>query len=364
MSSNLQDAGFNFPLDFPNDRIHYSGKDGPLFDNDVQAALESLLYSITVILGLPTTGASAFAILSGFPVVGNSSGNNIFGPGIVYMCGQIYYSNVNISASQYIAGYSLPVASQPYSDTVSRYTYEIFYAQPSAIQWQEMPVFLNNMDQYRLNLNILNASITTLNNNITAVNNNITAITDNYGHSAGNVPIIGASDLVASQPLLTDANQKITSGTFGKDSGDVLKVGGATLDVDTPLSVDSSGNVQTLISSLASPPNSTTNNFASGISGSGVVDLITVLNGNKMALLYIGFTAVSTVGYQATLTIQKNGETNNNNNINLYSTVSTAGNPGFYYGQVWCPTDAFGQINIYAYSNIAVLNYFIVQAYI
>ena len=76
-------------IQFPNNRLTYTGQQGPVYDNDGQNAINNLYAAINMLLGLSSTG---FAILSGFAVTGYVEGNNTYGSGYFYLNGVIYYS--------------------------------------------------------------------------------------------------------------------------------------------------------------------------------------------------------------------------------------------------------------------------------
>ena len=172
-------------IQFPNNRLTYTGKQGPVYDNDGQNAINGLFSAINMLLGLSPTG---FAILSGFAVAGNTGGNNIFGAGYFYLNGIVYYSST-ITAGQCLVPTITQINNAQFSDGVSRYTYQTYGSTNSnTATGSTSPLFTNNMDSYRLNLTVLNNLITALQSSVSslssgkadkvsgAINNNFAAL--------------------------------------------------------------------------------------------------------------------------------------------------------------------------------------------
>ena len=153
-------------IQFPNNRLTYTGKQGPVYDNDGQNAINGLFSAINMLLGLSPTG---FAILSGFAVVGNTGGNNIFGPGYFYLNGIVYYSST-ITEGQCLVPNITQINNAQFSDGVSRNTYQIYDSTTSnTVTGSTSPLFTYNMDSYRLNLTVLNNLITALQSSVSSL---------------------------------------------------------------------------------------------------------------------------------------------------------------------------------------------------
>jgi hypothetical protein len=298
-------------IQFPNNRLTYTGKKGPVYDNDGQNAINNLYSAVNMLLGLSPTG---FAILSGFVY---SSGS--YGSGYFYLNGFIYYFAGGITSGQCLVPNVTQINNVQFSDGISRNTYEVYGSTTSnTATGSTSPLFTNNMDSYRLNLTVLN--------------NLLQSIINNIGSASGNIPLIGSSALNNNSAVVTDG----------------------------------SGYLKTNSNSQASPAMTTSNNFVSLFHGGnpGIINLSSAVPANKLAIIYIYFTSVSTSGFVGTMTIQKNGETNNNNNINLYTDPGNGTNGGAWTGQIFCFVDANSKINIASFANIGSVVYFIIQGYI
>jgi hypothetical protein len=133
---------------FPFNRKTYPGIKGPLFDDEIQNAMNGLYTLANAILGL---GPSDFAILSGFSYTSGSPGH--YSGGLVYMSGKIYYSVGGVNVGQYLAPITTSIENKPHGDGVSRDTYEEYLADFSNIPATGgSPIFTTNMDAYRLSI--------------------------------------------------------------------------------------------------------------------------------------------------------------------------------------------------------------------
>lgn len=140
-------------IQFPNKRIQVDGVKNPLFVSDIYNANSSLYEGMKQLLGL---GNTDFAILSGCEY----DGINSYSAGIIYLNGE-FYNCLPISAGDYAAGGTVGGISKPFSDNVSRETYNLYVAfgTPSSSPTTS-PQFTGSMDEYRLNLDFLRQSIT------------------------------------------------------------------------------------------------------------------------------------------------------------------------------------------------------------
>lgn len=137
-------------MDFPNNRLTYSGKKGPIFDDEIQNALNGLYKSVNLLLGL---GPTDFAILSGFTYTPGTPGS--YSGGFVYMSGVIYYCDAGVNVGQYLIPSISQIENKPHSDGVSRYVYQVFYAVASNTSGSGgSPIFTTTMDNYRLNISL------------------------------------------------------------------------------------------------------------------------------------------------------------------------------------------------------------------
>jgi len=197
---------------------------------------------------------------------------------------------------------------------------------------------------------------------------NEAVVTDNNGNlqsqpigaNAGNIPEVGLAGLNDNAAVVTDNTGKLITNAIGASAGMIPKVGGTGLGNNLPVVTDNSGNITTQ-NSNAQPPNTTLNDFGAAVNSAGPghsVNLGTAVPANKLAIISIGF--ISTSGSLGAFVIAKNGETNDNNHINLYS---PAGAGNWWTGQVLCFVDNNSEIEIDQFSGIAV-QYFIVQGYL
>jgi hypothetical protein len=132
-------------MDFPNNRLTYTGIQGPLFDDEIQNALNALYKGMNTILGF---GATDFKILSGFVYTAGSPGS--YTGGIVYMSGQIYYCAAGLNEGQYLIPNISQIESKPHKDGVNRNTYQVYYAVSSNTSGAGgSPIFSGNMNSYR-----------------------------------------------------------------------------------------------------------------------------------------------------------------------------------------------------------------------
>ena len=184
-------------IQFPNNRLTYTGQQGPVYDNDGQNAINNLYAAINMLLGLSSTG---FAILSGFAVTGNVGGNDTFGPGYFYLNGVVYYS-AGVSAGQCLVPSITQINNALFADGNLRYTYEIYNSVTSNTATSATsPLLTNNIDPYRLNLTVLNTLFNDLNENLITTIYNVGLKADKViGGASGNfVALNGSGDIVDS----------------------------------------------------------------------------------------------------------------------------------------------------------------------
>ena len=142
-------------MDFPNNRLVYTGVEGPLFDNESKNALDALYKAVNMILGL---GASGFAILSGFVYTSGSPGH--YTGGLVWIDDVIYYCPGGINVGQYLVPGTSGVEYKPHKDGINRNTYQIFYAVASD-GYGASPQFTTNMDSYRWDMSYVKSQAIT-----------------------------------------------------------------------------------------------------------------------------------------------------------------------------------------------------------
>jgi hypothetical protein len=324
-------------IQFPNNRLTYTGKQGPVYDNDGQNAINNLYSAVNMLLGLSPTG---FAILSGFIY---SSGS--YGSGYFYLNGVIYYFAGSITSGQCLVPNVTQINNAEFSDGVLRNTYQIFGSTTSSTaSGSSSPLFTSNMDSYRLNLTVLN--------------NLILSIINNIGSGAGNIPIVGAAGLNDNAAVVTDSTGKLITNAIGVSPGMIPKVGGAGgLGDNLPVVTDGVGCLTTNSNSQASPA-TIPNNFNTQALAGGVIDLSTAVPPNKLAIIHIQFT--STSGLTGGMILSKNGESNANNKIYLNAAATGAQ----WYGQVLCFVDNASKINVSVVTGISEIDHFHVQGYI
>jgi hypothetical protein len=131
-------------IQFPNNRLTYTGKAGPIFDTDIENLTQNLLQMVNILLGLPSNG---FAILQGFTYASGA-----YSSGFVYMNGVIYYCT-GLVENKYLAPNPTGAFSKLHNDLVSRNTYTIYNAVQNDTAVGGMPQFVGNMDQYRISIN-------------------------------------------------------------------------------------------------------------------------------------------------------------------------------------------------------------------
>ena len=214
-------------IQFPNNRLTYTGKQGPVYDNDGQNAINGLFSAINMLLGLSPTG---FAILSGFVY---SSGS--YGSGYFYLNGVIYYFAGGITSGQCLVPNITQINNAQFSDGVSRNTYQIFGSTTSSTaSGSTSPLFTSNMDSYRLNLTVLNNLISALQSSVSgltsskadkvsgATNNNFAALNGSgdlidSGDNAASFDAAGAASTAQSAAIA--AAEAYTDGKFGSGVG-------------------------------------------------------------------------------------------------------------------------------------------------
>jgi hypothetical protein len=142
-------------IPFPNERIVYETEGNPTFITDITNTGQSLLTAMKAMYGL---GDTNFAIISGF-----EQGYHVFSPGVFYLDGNFYYTEIDTPENYYLT----PDITQDYSkvfpsDNISRYTYNLYKAVPSITPYGSCPIFNTNIvdiESYRLTFRSLKAAI-------------------------------------------------------------------------------------------------------------------------------------------------------------------------------------------------------------
>jgi hypothetical protein len=134
---------------FPNKRIEYAGVGNPRFVSDIVNLNETLIEAILALIGNPTGN---FAIISGFVFNG---GTNQYSPGLCYMDGVLYYTTTNLNGGKYLTPNVLSSLPKIFEDSTTKNTYTLYNAIESNTQYSTMPIFNWTMDEYRLNLSLL-----------------------------------------------------------------------------------------------------------------------------------------------------------------------------------------------------------------
>jgi len=137
-------------IQFPNNRLMPASLGKPVFATDIQNNTENLLEAMNILLGLPASGGTAFAILSGLTY---NESEGTYDPGYVYMNGVIYYSADIIYDPCYLVPNVTDTESKLHNPDGNSYnTYRIYYAISSSSPSGGMPQFTGSMDQYRLSI--------------------------------------------------------------------------------------------------------------------------------------------------------------------------------------------------------------------
>jgi len=137
-------------IQFPNNRLTPPALGKPVFATDIQNNTENLLEAMNILLGLPASGGTAFAILSGLTY---NESEGTYDPGYVYMNGVIYYSADIIYDPCYLVPNVTDTESKLHNPDGNSYnTYRIYYAISSSSPSGGMPQFTGSMDQYRLSI--------------------------------------------------------------------------------------------------------------------------------------------------------------------------------------------------------------------
>jgi microcystin-dependent protein len=137
------------PLPCPTLRQEYTDKKNPLFASDIVVLNKQLFTMCRMLLGLPTSGATAFAIISGMEYTAGGGGS--YAPGWVYMNGNFYYSAVTLEG-KYLKPDIRDSALKTFPDTSIDYLYSDYYCITSDVAVDSMPQFTGSMNQYRRNL--------------------------------------------------------------------------------------------------------------------------------------------------------------------------------------------------------------------
>lgn len=138
---------------FPNDRLVQETLNCPIFVSDIQNATNQILVSMQSLGGLTNDD---FYIISGLEY---QSGPNNYSPGVVWMYGQFYATDFDLTPGKYLNPDVTDVESKLHSDDNSYYTYRLYKAKESNTPYMGSPVFNMLMNDYRLNLKILNTRI-------------------------------------------------------------------------------------------------------------------------------------------------------------------------------------------------------------
>jgi hypothetical protein len=134
-------------VNWPNERITYEGGSiNPLFISDILNADQNLIQAIIMLLGLPASGAEAFAILDGFTPISDTG----FTGGICYMNGKLYICEDGLDINKYLVASETNEFNKLFGDNVVRPTYKIYYAVESNTQVADMPQFVGTMDEWRI----------------------------------------------------------------------------------------------------------------------------------------------------------------------------------------------------------------------
>jgi hypothetical protein len=134
-------------IKWPNERITYEGGSiNPLFISDILNGDQNLIQAIIMLLGLPASGADAFAILDGFTPISDTG----FTGGICYMNGKLYICEDGLDIDKYLVASETNEFNKLFGDNVVRATYKVYYAVESNTQVADMPQFTGTMDGWRI----------------------------------------------------------------------------------------------------------------------------------------------------------------------------------------------------------------------
>jgi len=195
-------------IQFPNDRLVYSSVGNPLFVTDIQNATQSANESMRTLLGMPTSGATSFAILSGFTYTAGSPGT--YSAGYVIYADTIYYCSTGTREGKYLKPHTTKIQSKLFQDAISRYTYQVYKIDSFYHSYLSFPVFSGDMNAYRISSsalrNMCNNSLRI--DSLRTITKTITSAT----------PIVGA-DSKASSVLATISGNNAGTNTYNYHIG-------------------------------------------------------------------------------------------------------------------------------------------------
>lgn len=163
-------------FNFPTHRLSYPSVGNPVYVSDIQAANELTLDGLTALTDLPNPG---FAIISGLKYAGGQ-----YSQGVVWLNGTFFYSFNVLTEGLYLSPVGLPLLNKPFSDTNSRFIYSEFRVGPSSNPESASPLFVGDMNAYRIGLTDLKNEIATIEAELLTLGN---AAFKNVGTAAGTV---------------------------------------------------------------------------------------------------------------------------------------------------------------------------------
>lgn len=209
------------PLPFPALRKEYTTKKNPIFVSDLVVLNKQLFTGLKLLLGLPDSGATAFAIISGMTYTPGSPGS--YNSGFVYMNGNFYYFSGTLTENKYLKPDLRNSTPKKFQDGSTDNLYSDQYCITSDTQVADMPQFVGNMDQYRFNMTamkgITEGKVPTIGNSwdisaLTSINPDGTIVSGAFvGKLHDNIPNI-QSDLTTGQIVKVGNIGLVSSGTI------------------------------------------------------------------------------------------------------------------------------------------------------
>lgn len=147
-------------IQWPFVRVTYPGIDNPIFDDDIKAADQGILAAVAAMSGL---GPVDFAIISGLEYI--TTGPNTFNPGIFYLNGTFYFIEDGFNEGLYLMPSIQTALSKGFDDGNTRVIYNTQFGITSVLNTgvgPYTPLFMGNMNQYRMGGKTVLANINNL----------------------------------------------------------------------------------------------------------------------------------------------------------------------------------------------------------
>jgi hypothetical protein len=151
----------NTLIDFPNERIEYSGVGNPRFVSDIVNATESILTAMSAIFSIvpDLTGNTDFTIITGLEYDPHPAYD--YAPGIVHLNGKYIFAINGCFVGESLRVLELAGTPKLFEDSTTKNIYKRYLADVTVSPIAtDSPAFGGNMDSYRLNITALKTFLT------------------------------------------------------------------------------------------------------------------------------------------------------------------------------------------------------------